>query len=807
MAIEKTIKLNVDSTQANASLNETENELRELGQAANESAQQLKKPAQAMNDIIQSSDSAAKKIQDLDNVVAKSPKNFRDLNKQIQAYQTIALQAGRESAVGRQALQRAAQLKDQMVDLQNETKRLADDNYRLQGAIGIGTGVLAGFTAFNGVMSMAGVKSEELRETMVKLQAAQAALSGITQLQVAFQKESAAMLVITEVKTKLAALANKFFGDTATVSAIAAERQAAAVAGVGEKAVTSTAETQVFSESNIETSETSTVSAVAAERQAAAVAGVGESSIKSTAETEAFGKANTTAAAGTGVMTNAVRILKAALVTLGLGAIIIGIGALIANFDKLKRMITGVSKEQEILNSTMDKAKEAGEKAIETVTKMKSTFDLAKEGVISKEDALKEYNDTIGKTIGEAKTLEEAEEKFTKSADAYVKAAMLRAQAQEIIKIAAEEASQALIDQEEDARTWADQTVGFINDVVASAVDYSTAGLTDLRGVSKDINEGIAKDRKEARDNERIENQKRYAELINDLTRQAEEIEKANDFVVKDEKDKQAAIKEARDKALAEFLARMEEYKRLRKIDEDFAQRQKEWAAEEKAEREAEKQRAKETIDEIEAYLDAELAKEEAIRDAAIETDNLKKELAQKELEREQAVRDGKIQLALDTLKAVSELVNAFAGENIEQQRRAFNVQKAISIAQATIETYKGATAAFASTAASPLGIANPAAPFIAAAAAIASGLANVATIARQQFNPSGGGSTSGGGGGTANPPASLSTPATFNVVGNTGTNQLAETLGQQPLQAYVVAGDVTTAQSLQRNKIQQSTL
>lgn len=415
MAIEKTIKLNVDSTQANASLNETENELRELGQAANESAQQLKKPAQAMNDIIQSSDAASAKLQKLDTVVANSPKNFRDLNKQIQAYQTIALQAGRESAVGRQALQRAAQLKDQMVDLQNETKRLADDNYRLQGAIGIGTGVLAGFTAFNGVMSMAGVKSEELRETMVKLQAAQAALSGITQLQVAFQKESAAMLVITEVKTKLAALANKFFGDTATVSAIAAERQAAAVAGVGEKAVTSTAETQIFSESNVETAETSTVSAVAAERQAAAVAGVGESSIKSTAETEAFGKANTTAAAGTGVMTNAVRILKAALVTLGLGAIIIGIGALIANFDKLKRMITGVSKEQEILNSTMDKAKEAGEKAIETVTKMKSTFDLAKEGVISKEDALKEYNDTIGKTIGEAKTLEEAEEKFTKS--------------------------------------------------------------------------------------------------------------------------------------------------------------------------------------------------------------------------------------------------------------------------------------------------------------------------------------------------------------------------------------------------------
>jgi hypothetical protein len=252
----------------------------------------------------------------------------------------------------------------------------------------------------------------------------------------------------------------------------------------------------------------------------------------------------------------------------------------------------------------------------------------------------------------------------------------------------------------------------------------------------------------------------------------------------------------------------MEEYKRLRKIDEDFAQREKEWAAEEKAEREAEKQRAKETIDEIEAYLDAELAKEEAIRDAAIESDNLKKELAQKELEREIALKDAKLGLASETFKGLGELVAAFAGESEEQQRRAFNIQKAISIAQAVIDTYKGANAIFASAAANPGTVLFPAQPFIAAGAAIASGLANVATIARQEFNPSGGGaSTGGGGGGASNPPAALSTPATFNVVGNTGTNQLAETLGQQPLQAYVVAGDVTTAQSLERNKIQQSTL
>jgi len=50
-----------------------------------------------------------------------------------------------------------------------------------------------------------------------------------------------------------------------------------------------------------------------------------------------------------------------------------------------------------------------------------------------------------------------------------------------------------------------------------------------------------------------------------------------------------------------------------------------------------------------------------------------------------------------------------------------------------------------------------------------------------------------------------------FNVVGNSGVNQLAETLGgnsqQAPIQAYVVANDVTTAQGLNRNIVTNASL
>jgi len=54
--------------------------------------------------------------------------------------------------------------------------------------------------------------------------------------------------------------------------------------------------------------------------------------------------------------------------------------------------------------------------------------------------------------------------------------------------------------------------------------------------------------------------------------------------------------------------------------------------------------------------------------------------------------------------------------------------------------------------------------------------------------------------------PTPSSVPPSFNVVGGGATNQLAEAIGgqsQQPVQAYVVANDVTTSQSLDRNIVE----
>ena len=104
--------------------------------------------------------------------------------------------------------------------------------------------------------------------------------------------------------------------------------------------------------------------------------------------------------------------------------------------------------------------------------------------------------------------------------------------------------------------------------------------------------------------------------------------------------------------------------------------------------------------------------------------------------------------------------------------------------------------------------IPDPSSPIrgaIAAGVAVAAGLANVAKIASRKFE----------GGGDMSAPPSPSAPngnttsaitPNFNIVGNAqATNPLAG-LGNQPIQAYVVSGEVTTAQNLDRNRINYAT-
>jgi hypothetical protein len=155
-------------------------------------------------------------------------------------------------------------------------------------------------------------------------------------------------------------------------------------------------------------------------------------------------------------------------------------------------------------------------------------------------------------------------------------------------------------------------------------------------------------------------------------------------------------------------------------------------------------------------------------------------------------------QTTMNALIAINELTQAFAKEDEASQKKAFEVNKAIGIANAIINTSVGVSKALAS--------APPPLNFINAAIVTASGVAAVKNIQKTQFNSSSfdttSPSTSTGGANT-----SPTQPPSFNVVGQSGFNQVAGALGQQqPVQAFVVSGDVTTAQQLQNNTITQAT-
>ena len=125
---------------------------------------------------------------------------------------------------------------------------------------------------------------------------------------------------------------------------------------------------------------------------------------------------------------------------------------------------------------------------------------------------------------------------------------------------------------------------------------------------------------------------------------------------------------------------------------------------------------------------------------------------------------------------------------------------KGIAVAQAVIDTFAGANKALAQG-----GIFGA----VAAAGVIASGLANVRTILSTQPPEAPSGLTGGSSGGGAISAPSAQAPS-FNIVGASPENQLAQSLAdvtQKPVKAFVVASDVTTAQSLDRNIIQESSL
>jgi len=155
--------------------------------------------------------------------------------------------------------------------------------------------------------------------------------------------------------------------------------------------------------------------------------------------------------------------------------------------------------------------------------------------------------------------------------------------------------------------------------------------------------------------------------------------------------------------------------------------------------------------------------------------------------------------LAQASLGALGSLADALTANGVLNAKQSFKVNKSLQLAQAGMS----AVQAVQSVLADPT-LVGPA-RFIAAAAAGITGAANVAKIAAMKFNPGtsttpntntnlGGGGMGAGGGSTSAPALDLS------FLNNGQTKA-------QPIQSYVLATNVTSAQDAQQKILDQSKL
>jgi hypothetical protein len=176
-----------------------------------------------------------------------------------------------------------------------------------------------------------------------------------------------------------------------------------------------------------------------------------------------------------------------------------------------------------------------------------------------------------------------------------------------------------------------------------------------------------------------------------------------------------------------------------------------------------------------------------------------KEDLENQELEKTRKVEEKKIQMGLSALSILNDAFQMSAGKSEKDQRKAFKAQKAFNLASALTNTYLAVASALALN---PKDSLFPGQRFVEAGLAGAAGAVQVAKIASTQFTSSATSADAGGNNGGA---PTMSAPQ-FNVVGQSGINQLAS-LNQQPIQAYVVSGQVTSQQSLDRNRLENATL
>jgi len=206
------------------------------------------------------------------------------------------------------------------------------------------------------------------------------------------------------------------------------------------------------------------------------------------------------------------------------------------------------------------------------------------------------------------------------------------------------------------------------------------------------------------------------------------------------------------------------------------------------------------------AKIDAQIALDEFTNTNNEENFTLKAELAKKESELDRQ----KIKDKASVVDALSQFANAESGIG----KALLIVKQGLALQETLMDlkriTFKGAEAIGAAGVATGQNVAESSKigfpqNIITIASAIAQGVGIVKSVKSAVSKTKASAGSAGASVPNIPTPSMPSQPPAFNVVGASGTNQLADAIGgqsQEPTRAYVVSGDVTSAQSMDRNII-----
>nr|DAL02853.1 MAG TPA: Tape measure domain protein [Caudoviricetes sp.] len=320
----------------------------------------------------------------------------------------------------REIIEELGRLRDIRGDIQAAGNVFANDENQIAGVIQGLTGLSGAFSAAQGAIGLFAGENERLNEIMLKVQSLMAITMGLQQIQQTLNKDSAFSLVTLNSLKKIW---NKLMGESA--DAIADEN--AEIAENVAETKQEIAATETHEAVNVADSAATTANSKATEINTADKAGNITATEGATAATGAHTGAMTASTVATTMLSKAMRVLKMALISTGIGALVVLVGELVSWIVDL------CTAEDEAVKHTQDLNK-VHEDAAKTYIQEKVALDdniaMCKKFNGSKAEEkrkVEELNSKYGDALGYYDSLEQWERVLEERGPAYCE--MLRMKA------------------------------------------------------------------------------------------------------------------------------------------------------------------------------------------------------------------------------------------------------------------------------------------------------------------------------------------------------------------------------------------